>query len=67
MAVSALVEAGMLAGEMHEKFGHHDLLVVRARKVGREAAPGEVRRDLGVAYCSADASDRRTCETMAAG
>ena len=56
----------MLSAEVVEKSGHRPVLVFRARKVEREAAPGELRRDFGVvAYCATDAGDIGTCETMA--
>jgi hypothetical protein len=50
-----------------EESVHRIELVPRARKVVREAASGEARRDLGVvsAFSAADASDPGTCETMA--
>ncbi len=65
-AASALVEAGILAALDLEEFGHDSLLVRRARKVEREAASGDFRRDLGIVACRAtDASDVGTCETKA--
>src|SRR6266702_3265085 len=65
-AASVLVEAGILAAEVLEEFGHRLVLVGRAWKVEREAASRKARRDLGeVVTSGADASDEGTCETMA--
>ena len=64
-AENPLVTARMLAAEFPEVGGHGFLLVVRARKIVREAAPGEARCDFGeLTRCPANAGDKGTYETM---
>src|SRR6266702_3165668 len=66
IAASALVEPGILVAEVLEEGGHRAALVAPPRKDEREAAPGEVCRDLWfVAGRAADASDTGTCENVA--
>jgi len=66
MVENTLVEAVILAAEVLEIGGNIFVLVVRVGKVEREAAPGEARGNLGVQFRRAtDASDPRTCETVA--
>jgi hypothetical protein len=60
---NALVVAGIDGAEEPEEPGHRGVLVLRARKVAREAARGETTGDLGViAGRTADTSDIGTCE-----
>jgi hypothetical protein len=66
-AASALEEPDMPGAEVIKESFHVIDLVPRGRKMAREAASGEARRDLGVVSSAADTSDPGTCETMAAG
>ncbi len=66
MAANVLVKAGILVAEALEEGGHHLVLIPWPRKVVREAAPREGSRDLGSEVLrTADASDVRTCESVA--
>ncbi len=49
-AENALVEAVILVAEVLNEVGNSSVLVERARKVEREAAPEELRRDFGVLF-----------------
>ena len=63
MGVNALVKAVILGSKILEEEGHRVILVWRAVKGGREAAPGFCRPYLGVKFrCTTDTSDMRTCE-----
>jgi hypothetical protein len=66
-AENALVLARILAlAECVEEGGHNIFLVLRTRKMGREAAPGYARRDFGVVIRrAADTGDIGTYETTA--
>ena len=58
-----LVKTGIFCAETQEEGGHREVLEVGAQKVGREAAPGALVRDLGwISRRTADTSDKGTCE-----
>jgi len=62
--VNALIEPLILVAEILKKKGNNSILVVRTRKVVREAAGGEGSSDLGkLTGRAADASDEGTCKT----
>ena len=57
---NALVQTVILVFETPDITGHSVVLVVRAQKVVREAARGEVRRDLRIVDRAADSGDPGT-------
>ena len=63
-AENALVEAAILAAKVLEEYRNSIVLVFRARKMVREAAPRDLRSDFGLALRSANASDIGTCKTV---
>jgi hypothetical protein len=60
----ALVKAVILAAEVLKEGDHDVVLEKRSRKVGREAATGDLCGYLWVAAGSADASDPGTCKRV---
>jgi hypothetical protein len=61
MTLDELVIAAILISKVPEEVGHRVVLVGRARKVYREAAPGESCSDLGVVVRRSTSRAADTC------